>query len=53
MGTRKHAVSETYYFFTKQFIFAIDKTSITLHKYVATCFDKLRGHPQGTRAHKH
>jgi hypothetical protein len=34
-------------------MFAVDTTScITLYKYVATCFDKLRGHPQATRAHK-
>ena len=24
---------------------------ILYHKYVATCFDQLRGHPQATRAH--
>jgi len=25
---------------------------IILYKYVATCFDQLRGHPQATRAHQ-
>ena len=34
-------------------IFAIGATSyIVLYKYVATCFDQLRGHPQENCAHK-
>jgi hypothetical protein len=53
LGTRRNFRNVLFFSHTKQFIFAFDTTScITSYIYVATCFDKLRGHPQPTRAHK-